>query len=210
MKFNDRARRRDNGELHMKTGTGISLLLLAALLLAGCGPKPEPGQIEGAPNPVFYGDCSPHSVGFVYELPSEDAGKLDPVKNSVSAEYRLIGPGGIEVAKDSVKLSTAGGAYTGTLDMNPLGPLLDEGEGSLVFYGQVWGGWPFMGGYLPFKTSIHSDSKVVDVQPCTPTPIPTLMPTPTATPTPIPAPTKKPKDDRPSCSVEPNNPNCKP
>jgi len=90
--------------------------------------------------------------------------------------------------------------------MNPLGSLLEEGEGSLVFYGQVWGGWPFMGGYLPFKTSIHSDRKVVDVQPCLPTPIPTLAPTST----PIPAPTKKPKAPRPPCSVEPNNPNCVP
>jgi len=195
----------------MKTRVGISVVFLIALVLAGCGPKPEPGQIVGAPGLVFYGACSPHSVGFVYEWPIEDVGKPDPAKNSVTAEYRLIGTGGIEVAKSSVSLTSAGGAFTGTLDMNPLGPLLDDGEGSLVFYGQVWGSWPFMGSYLPFKTTIHSDSKVVDVQPCLPTPIPTLTLTPTATPTSTPVPTKKPKGDtRPSCTVAPNDPNCKP
>jgi hypothetical protein len=193
----------------MKTRASISLLSMIVVILAACAPKPAPGQIVGAPDPVFYGACSPHSVAFIYELPSEDAGKLDPVKNSVTAEYRLIGTGGIEVAKNSISLTSAGGAYTGTLDLNPLGPLLEEGEGSLVFYGQVWGSWPFMRGSLPFKTTVYSDSKVVDVQPCLPTPIPTLMPTPTATPTPIPEPTKKPKSP-PPCSVEPNNPNCIP
>ena len=206
----------------MKTKAGISLIFLIALILAGCGPKPEPGQIVGAPDPVFYGDCSPHTVAFIYELPSEEAGKLDPVRNSVYAEFRLIGSDGSEVAKDAVRLTSAGGAFTGTLDMNPLGPLLGGGEGSLVFYGQVWGSWPFMGGYLPYKSAIHSDNKMVDVQPCLPTPTPTITPTSTltatptltatATPVPILIPTKKPGGGGgpPSCSVEPNNPNCAP
>jgi hypothetical protein len=192
----------------MRINSSSLALCLFSLMIYGCAPKAEPGKIVGAPDPVYYGACSPHSVAFIYELPSEVA---DPSKAIfVYAQYRLIRADGSEVAKDQVRLSSAGGAFTGTLDMNPLGPLLGGGEGSLVFYGQLQGAWPFMGGYLPYKEILHSDSVVVDVQPCLPTPTPSATSTPTATATitptatatqtstPAPEPTKKPKEDEPT------------
>jgi hypothetical protein len=95
----------------------------------------------------------------------------------------------------------------GQLDVNPIAPaVLKGGNGFLKFYANITR-WGFASGFYEDK----SNTGVVMVQPCLPTP--TITPTLASTPTRIP-PTKKPKENPPvpppSCSVDPNNPSCVP
>ena len=199
----------------MKTKTGISVLFLIALFLTACGPKLAPGQVSGSPDRIYYGGCSPSKVEFSLEWPS---GHKHHKYESITVWYHLLISDGRDLLSSGIGLNrvpldpTISGPelYTGELDINAvLGVYVSYllgGEGSLVYYAEATypgGSVPVPGGTVTIpETEFRSDSKVVDVQPC--------LPTPTPTPTAIEIPTKKPKDDRPSCSVEPNNPNCKP
>jgi hypothetical protein len=219
----------------MQRRTGISILFLVALAISSCEPKAGPGQMAGVPNPVYYGACSPTSVKFSYEWhDTPPAGGLAPPPRLpfVFVNYQLLGPGGAEVASGAVGLTHSVAVpidapmelpatvdrYSGALDMNPFAPLLKGGAGSLVFYAQEMfppadkesGGDPSF-----YFTGRTSDSKVVSVLPCAPTPTPTVTATQTPTETSIP-PTRKPKPEEPEeppaepppCG--PNDPNCQP
>jgi hypothetical protein len=167
-----------------------SLVVLTLLILAGCSKDLVPGTIVGNPDPVYYGDCSSATIQFIYQWPA--AGGTVPIydakKNNIQAEYRLIGPGGVDVKTGLLgmkPLSTSGEVlFAGELDLTPMLPLLKGGEGSLVYFAQEYTEQSVLG----FKISVngfHSDSKVVEVIPCSRKPTATIPPSPTNLPTPL-------------------------
>jgi hypothetical protein len=207
-------------------------ILLSALLIAGCGPPKATFEIEGSPNPLFYGSCGTTVVNFTVKGPGEGL-KI----NSVIVGYNLFDGSGKKIREGTVSLSPSPGKppvwYDGHLiivvpDSGGSAPAPDEpilyfGEGRIDFAATIFAKIlsPLPAG--PEETYYFTSTKSIPVLPCAPASIETIdqgppadeiitREAPTLMPTLTPVPTRKPKEGppAPSCSVEPNNPNCVP
>ncbi len=249
----------------MKKRAAVSYIFLIALLLASCAPELKPGVVKGAPDFVFYGDCSPTIVKFTYEIASDE----DITSTNLDYYFRgwgssviggkaptglgyleLGGKHGYLLLKEEKSVLGSSDLLVGELDMNSIAPYILYGATAILSFTVTHEGGgtrPLLPGPIyPGSAGFSFSTGEVIVQPCppaastitptstaaptlpptftfTPTTPPTLSLTPTLTPTFIPAlptkkPTKKPKENPnenptappPSCSMEPNNPNCVP
>ena len=198
----------------MKAKTGISLFLLLAVLMTGCGGRPEATfEISGSPNPLFYGGTCGASV-MTFTVMGPGAGL--EIK-SIIAAYQLFDSAGKKVREDTLHLNPVPGATPVTYDATriiivpdsggsspaPDEPLVIFGEGHIDFAATVYAKILVPAPTGPEETFYFTSTKSIPVLPCAPTP---------TVPPPPPAPTKKPKGEPPppSCSIEPNNPNCVP
>src|SRR3972149_6791669 len=206
---------------------GWIVLLFLSLILAGCRPAKPTFEISGSPDPLFYG-CGPSVLTLTVTGPGEGL-KI----NSIIAAYQLFDGAGKKVYETTLYLHPIPYATPISYDADrlivipdtsgsPVAPdeaILEFGEGRLEFAATVYAKIlsPSLTG--PDETYYFTSTKSIPVLPCTPPrPIPpTLAPTLTPTATIVPEPTKKPKEDSggappapPSCSAEPNNPNCVP
>jgi hypothetical protein len=202
----------------MKTKGFIILLALLSITLNSCGPGKPTFEISGSPDPIFYGYCGTL-------LTFKVIGPGDNLRiNSVIVGYNLFNGSGGKVKSGTVTLSSSlidpPVTYTGSLDFfgsdlsspgsSPDKVVIDFGDGRIDFAATVYATYITPPSSGPDETYYFTSTKSVKLLPCGPTPTvaPIILVAPSLTPTPVP--TKKPKDGRPSCSAEPNNPNCKP
>ena len=210
-----------------KTSSTISLIFLGTLILAACGGRPEASfEISGAPDPLFYGGtCGATVITFTVTGPADGL----EIK-SIIAAYNLFDGSGKKVGSNSLHLYAVPGGTPITYDATriifvpdsggtspaPDEPILVFGDGSIEFAATIFAKILTPAPTGPEETYYFTTTKSIPVLPCRPvTPVPpTIAPTFTPIPTVTPKPTKKPKDDSggppapPSCTVEPNNPNC--
>jgi hypothetical protein len=197
----------------MKTRTGITLVLLIVMVLAGCEKAGKTFEISGSPDPLLYGYCNEPTVTFTVSGPGEGL-RID----GVIVAYNLFNGDGMKVKSGSLSLTlspfhpavTYIGSVTFKISSRPGAAVLPEdaimefGEGKVEFAATVSAyDLSPTGGVTYFLTS----TKSVRVIPCgptppppgggpkpTPTPVPSLTPTPvdTLTPTPVASPTPPP------------------
>jgi len=206
--------------------------LFFALGITACGPEKPTFEISGSPNPLFYGvGCPTTVIDFTVKGPAEGL-RI----NSIIVGYNLVDGSGKKVKTGTLTLSPYPGRppvwYNDSMkisvpDSGGTAPGIDEpilvfGEGYIEFAATVYAKILSPSPTGPGETYYFTSTESIPVLPCAPSaPIEPIdqgpgdqiiiitPPGPTATP--VPEATKKPKDEPPappSCSVEPNNPNC--
>jgi hypothetical protein len=211
----------------MKKQVVLYLSLIGILILTACT-RDIPASvfhINGSPDPLLYGGCGD-------TLTLRVTGSGDNIRvDSIIASYNLYDGSGTKVKTGSIRLEPASGEppvnYIGSVKFSlttslggesPDSPIFDFGEGWVEFaaFVDAWYITPPDGG--PSKPVGHTETKSLPVIPClpTPTPIPTatwtIAPNIPVEPPPSGSGDKPPEPpiSPPSCSVEPNNPNCVP
>ncbi len=206
--------------MQMKTKSCFSLFLLIALMITGCGGRPVAKfDISGDPNPLYYGGvCATPVMTFTVTGPGAGL-EIE----SIIVAYQLFDGDGKKVKEDSFHLNPVPGATPIDYDADRIIVIADTsgaalapdeaivifGDGHIDFAATIYTKILSPSPSGPDTTYYFTDTKSVPVLPCAlPTPLPPTL-------TPVPVPTKKPKGDTgggppgpPSCSVEPNNPNC--
>jgi hypothetical protein len=211
----------------MKTRNGIFLILLMALMLAGCGPAKPTFEISGSPNPLYYG-CG--ASVFTFNVTGPGAGLRI---NSIIVGYQLFDGKGSKIIETTATLHPIPDAAPVAYDADRIipvpdsagsapatdEPIIDFGEGRLDFAATVYATYLSPPPSGPAETYYFTSTKSVPVLPCSSrstAPAPTVDPgLPSFEGTIIPpGSSDKPKPggsgSPPSCSAEPNNPNCVP
>jgi len=198
------------------------VMLVAGLILISCGPAKPVFEISGSPAPLFYG-CGASVFTFKVTGPG-DGLRI----NSIIVGYQLFDGRGSKITETTVTLNPIPGAPPVAYDADRIisvpdsagsspaadEPIIDFGEGRLDFAATVYAKFLSPSPTGPEETFYFTDTKSIPVLPCPPKPVFTIVPPHIDVTILPPGSADKPKPGGggppPSCSVEPNNPNCVP